>query len=195
MSAVVNQEKCAGCGVCIEVCPVQAISLNLKRKAQINSEKCMECGRCARACPNQAIELVQKVAYPLQQRDLPQTITKAISFARKTISTSFARNSDYTSFHRNGFDALRYSTQAALAMKTKASETNAGESKSQPSGTPRSVFQKPPAPLQTGVPARGRTVRPATNTIIPLQSRSNQSLGQKGGKGRGRGRCHRGGRR
>lgn len=154
MSAVVNQEKCAGCGVCLEVCPVQAISLNLNKKAQINSEKCIECGRCARECPNQAIELVQEVAYPLVQRDLPQTIATEISFARKTISTSFARNADL--------------------VRTKTSETNAGESESQPGGTPMPVFQKPPAPLKTGVPARGRTVRPAANTIIPFQPRSNK---------------------
>jgi len=78
MSAVVNQEKCAGCGVCIEVCPVDAISLNSERKAQINSEECIECGRCTRECPNQAIELVQETTYPLVQRDLPQTIATAV---------------------------------------------------------------------------------------------------------------------
>ena len=140
MSAVVNQEKCAGCGVCIEVCPVQAISLNLKRKAQVNSEKCIECGKCARECPNQAIELVQETTYPLVQRDLPQTIATAT-----------------------------------------------GESKSQPGGTLRSVSQE--------LLALWRTVRPAANTIIPPQFLSNNRSGQKGSKGRGRGRRYRGGRR
>jgi Fe-S-cluster-containing hydrogenase component 2 len=77
MSFVVNQEKCAGCGVCIEVCPVQAISLNSKRKAQINSEKCIECGACAKECPNQAIEMAPEIAYPLVQRDSPQAIATA----------------------------------------------------------------------------------------------------------------------
>ena len=181
MPAVVNQDRCAGCGACIEACPVQAISLNLKRKAHINRDKCMECGRCARVCPKQAIELVQEAAYPLVQRDAPQTIATAINVRRTTVLVqNFARDS-------------------ALAMKTKAgetkvSETNAGENQSQPNGTPRSVFQQPPAPRQTGVPARGRTVRPAANTIIPRQPQPNQSLGQRGGKGRGRGRRYRGGR-
>lgn len=146
MSAVVNQEKCAGCGVCIEVCPVQAISLNLKRKAQINSEKCIECGKCARECPNQAIELVQETTYPLVQRDLPQPI-----------------------------------------VSPQRGDATAVESKSQPGGTLRSVSQE--------LLALWRTVRPAANTIIPRQFRSNNSLGQKGSKGRGRGRRHRGGRR
>jgi NAD-dependent dihydropyrimidine dehydrogenase PreA subunit len=78
MSVVVNQEKCAGCGVCIEVCPVQAISLNSKRKAQINSEKCLECGRCAKECPNQAIELAPETAYHVVPRDsLPVVATAA----------------------------------------------------------------------------------------------------------------------
>lgn len=74
MSALVNQEECAGCGICIEVCPVQAISLNSARKAQIDSEKCIECGNCAEECPNQAIELVQVATST--QKDLSQVAQK-----------------------------------------------------------------------------------------------------------------------
>jgi Fe-S-cluster-containing hydrogenase component 2 len=153
MSVVVNQEKCAGCGVCIEVCPVQAISLNLKRKAQINSEKCIECGKCARECPNQAIELAPEITYPLVQRDLPSEV----------LATS--------------------DTGDATAVESKLS----WPSKSQPGGTLRSVSQE--------LLALWRTVRPAVNMIISRQPRSNNSSGQKGSKGRGRGRRHRGGRR
>jgi Fe-S-cluster-containing hydrogenase component 2 len=77
MSAVVNQEKCAGCGACIEVCPVEAISFNSQRKAQVDGEKCIECGSCVRQCPNQAIEIVQETTYPSVQRDLPQATRTA----------------------------------------------------------------------------------------------------------------------
>jgi NAD-dependent dihydropyrimidine dehydrogenase PreA subunit len=116
MSAVVNQEKCAGCGVCIEVCPVDAISLNSERKAQINSEKCIECGICARECPNQAIELVQETTYPLVQRDLPQTIATAGGRERCTIA--FLGESK---FQPGG--TLRSVSQELLALWTIVSPT------------------------------------------------------------------------
>jgi len=83
MSAVVNQKKCAGCGACIEVCPVEAISLNLQGKAQIDSEECIECGSCVRQCPNQAIQIVKKTLSPLVKRDLSKdTKTTSVPASR-----------------------------------------------------------------------------------------------------------------
>ncbi|MFH1476511.1 MAG: 4Fe-4S binding protein [Verrucomicrobiota bacterium] len=51
---VVDKEKCTGCGACIEVCRVQAISM-IGGKARIAGNKCVDCGRCARVCPQGAI--------------------------------------------------------------------------------------------------------------------------------------------
>lgn len=50
----VNEELCVGCGVCIEECPVEAISL-VEEIARINDEECIRCGRCHDACPNEAV--------------------------------------------------------------------------------------------------------------------------------------------
>ena len=44
----VDEEKCVGCGVCVEVCPAQAISMD-EGKAVI-SNQCVDCGRCVQAC-------------------------------------------------------------------------------------------------------------------------------------------------
>jgi len=55
MAVKVNKKKCTGCGVCIEVCPVNAIKLQ-KDKAVI-SDECVECGACVNECPNEAISL------------------------------------------------------------------------------------------------------------------------------------------
>jgi Fe-S-cluster-containing hydrogenase component 2 len=52
---VVNNDKCIGCGTCVDICPVNAISLQ-DGKAVINQEKCVNCGACAGACPVNAIE-------------------------------------------------------------------------------------------------------------------------------------------
>ena len=55
-SADVN--LCKGCGLCVEVCPVQAIeSLREMNKKgyeiiRINQEVCIGCGRCYTICPD-----------------------------------------------------------------------------------------------------------------------------------------------
>jgi len=50
----VDKEKCVGCGACVEVCPIQAISI-VGGKAKINADKCVDCGRCAQVCPQEAL--------------------------------------------------------------------------------------------------------------------------------------------
>ncbi len=52
---VVNQEQCTGCGVCENICPREAITVD--GTAQIDYDKCTICGRCAKECPTQAIEI------------------------------------------------------------------------------------------------------------------------------------------
>ncbi len=56
MPAKVDEEKCTGCGSCVEVCPTEAISLE-DGKAVINEDECVECGVCAEECPEGAISI------------------------------------------------------------------------------------------------------------------------------------------
>jgi len=56
--AVVDSEKCTGCGICIDVCPVSAIEVN--QEAVINDETCTGCAACVAECPNEAIVIAQK---------------------------------------------------------------------------------------------------------------------------------------
>jgi NAD-dependent dihydropyrimidine dehydrogenase PreA subunit len=56
VTATVDVEKCTGCGICIEVCPVEAIRLDAE-VAVIDRDTCTGCGSCVNECPNEAISL------------------------------------------------------------------------------------------------------------------------------------------
>ncbi len=62
--ANVIDELCVGCGKCIEVCPMEALSLiskhNVKKNkklAILTPENCIGCGVCVNVCPTDAIEM------------------------------------------------------------------------------------------------------------------------------------------
>jgi heterodisulfide reductase subunit A len=55
-TAVVDDEHCAGCRVCVGLCPYSAISFDEEKKiAHINEAICKGCGVCVAACPSGAI--------------------------------------------------------------------------------------------------------------------------------------------
>ena len=52
------EEKCAGCGMCVNLCPYQALSLvekGGKKIMQVTEAKCKGCGTCGAFCPGGAI--------------------------------------------------------------------------------------------------------------------------------------------
>ena len=57
MVAVVDAEKCVDCGLCVDLCPTDAISVN--GKAEIDHEKCTGCGACVDECSQDAISLIE----------------------------------------------------------------------------------------------------------------------------------------
>ncbi len=50
----VSEEMCVGCGICVDECPVGAISMP-EDKANISEEDCIRCGRCHDVCPQEAV--------------------------------------------------------------------------------------------------------------------------------------------
>ncbi len=57
-TAVVNKDLCAGCGMCVEVCPYDAPALDrLWGVSRINAVLCEGCGACAATCPSSAIRM------------------------------------------------------------------------------------------------------------------------------------------
>lgn len=56
MAARVIKALCIGCGVCAQMCPYGAISVQAKL-ARVDGNRCDECEECIFACPNGAITL------------------------------------------------------------------------------------------------------------------------------------------
>jgi NADPH-dependent glutamate synthase beta subunit-like oxidoreductase/ActR/RegA family two-component response regulator/Pyruvate/2-oxoacid:ferredoxin oxidoreductase delta subunit len=57
---VLNQDLCSGCGVCVAVCPYEAlkmVSVNGGRRAVIDTVRCKRCGLCVSTCPSEAISI------------------------------------------------------------------------------------------------------------------------------------------
>lgn len=58
-TAFVNEEKCSGCGICVPLCPVNAIEIVSRdghAVAKIDDSLCMGCGVCVASCPSRAIK-------------------------------------------------------------------------------------------------------------------------------------------
>lgn len=58
----VDNERCKGCGVCVSICPVKAISLNNKVNSMgynycymENPDVCIGCAACGMVCPDSVI--------------------------------------------------------------------------------------------------------------------------------------------
>ena len=52
-----DDNKCTGCGMCLDVCPHAVFKMNSKHVVIQNRDACMECGACSRNCPADAISV------------------------------------------------------------------------------------------------------------------------------------------
>jgi ferredoxin len=55
----IDQEKCIGCGQCVDVCDVGAVQVQTTTgygSFYIDEGICIDCGECAQICPGEAIE-------------------------------------------------------------------------------------------------------------------------------------------
>lgn len=80
----VKNDKCNGCGECVQFCPVQAISINAGGKASIDHTQCIwGCG-CWLVCPEKAISSWSEMHHP-SNSDLCQRIPIVFEAMRKLI--------------------------------------------------------------------------------------------------------------
>jgi Na+-translocating ferredoxin:NAD+ oxidoreductase RNF subunit RnfB len=59
--AVVDEDLCAGCGTCADVCQFAAISVD-DECARVDAAACMGCGVCVSKCPKKTISLMRDPA-------------------------------------------------------------------------------------------------------------------------------------
>jgi len=45
-----DEQKCTGCGMCLEVCPHGVFRMNARHVEILERDRCMECGACMRNC-------------------------------------------------------------------------------------------------------------------------------------------------
>jgi len=53
-----NENKCTDCGVCIPICPTDALVVDPQtRKVIFHNKKCIACELCVKICPTRAMEV------------------------------------------------------------------------------------------------------------------------------------------
>ncbi|MGD2066060.1 MAG: 4Fe-4S binding protein [Candidatus Bathyarchaeota archaeon] len=95
-SLTINKNKCVGCGICMEICPREAIEVTPTAKAEgeearaptvtINKEKCAYCGICEAICPfgavttringEHVVPVVESASFPQLIREITVDETK-----------------------------------------------------------------------------------------------------------------------
>lgn len=68
---IVNDEKCVGCGKCLEACIIGAIRLHPENKTPLICDQCGGRPKCVEKCPTKALTYVETVN---QQPLLPNQI-------------------------------------------------------------------------------------------------------------------------
>ncbi len=55
-----DPEVCITCGDCVEICPMEALTMEDSDAVQFQSARCIGCGLCVSLCPTGAVKLVHK---------------------------------------------------------------------------------------------------------------------------------------
>jgi Fe-S-cluster-containing hydrogenase component 2 len=93
----IDEDKCTGCGVCLEACPEGAIVLR-DSAAAIERHLCTGCADCLAACPQAAIYEVTDAPVPVAAPSAPaepgqQTVSRwrsSLAQARPVVASTLA---------------------------------------------------------------------------------------------------------
>ncbi|MCR5312079.1 MAG: 4Fe-4S binding protein [Bacteroidaceae bacterium] len=56
-----EEDRCVACGVCMNVCPREAIHIHKGCYAVVDRDKCVGCGLCVKACPAGVMHKIENV--------------------------------------------------------------------------------------------------------------------------------------
>ncbi len=82
--AVVDAGTCTGCGVCIERCQVNAMTLH-DDTARVDLDRCIGCGNCIVGCPAGAMSLQRKKKETVPPRDAEALYDEIMAYKKGTI--------------------------------------------------------------------------------------------------------------
>jgi Fe-S-cluster-containing hydrogenase component 2 len=71
--AAVDSETCKACGVCIDRCQVNAVTME-EESVSLDRDRCIGCGLCVSTCPTKSMKLVRKPER--QQKDVPKSVVE-----------------------------------------------------------------------------------------------------------------------
>lgn len=72
-----DRDLCTACGLCVERCPPEALTMDADYRLAVNPDRCFGCGVCATGCAEGAISMETKVDFPpppKTTRDLVQAM-------------------------------------------------------------------------------------------------------------------------
>lgn len=95
----IESKLCCHCGVCVGVCPVQAITIK-KNVLDINIEKCIDCGLCLECCPASGYELSDLTMEDIQDIPMYSIAAKNKEISEKASSGGFVTQSLLTLLDR-----------------------------------------------------------------------------------------------
>jgi NAD-dependent dihydropyrimidine dehydrogenase PreA subunit len=55
----IDEEKCTGCGTCVDICPVGVLEIKDEKSVVVNLDECLICRACEVQCPEGAIEIIE----------------------------------------------------------------------------------------------------------------------------------------
>ena len=64
MLAVIDEQRCIGCTLCIQACPVDAILGAAKHMHTVIADECTGCELCLEPCPVDCIDMVEMAPNP-----------------------------------------------------------------------------------------------------------------------------------
>ncbi len=125
---VVDIEKCNGCSKCVNVCPVEAMSLTSandphrlrKKKAKVDETLCLGCGVCVRTCERGGIRLTARPERVITPVDSAQRAV-LMAIERGKLQNLIFDNNAFAS-HRMMAAILGVILKAPPAKKVLASE-------------------------------------------------------------------------
>lgn len=56
---VVDNDKCTGCGTCVDTCPVAVFEIKDGKSVPAKPEECLVCRACEVQCPENAIQVIE----------------------------------------------------------------------------------------------------------------------------------------